>query len=78
MLGNYHASEDPWDDICMNHPGQASNRPRVNRSIVLVAEKEDADQEDGVAIVRLQSNRPPKILARVSAGEAIAKADEIS
>lgn len=42
---------------------------------MLVAEKEDADQEEGVAIVRLESNRAPVVLARVRAGAAIAEAD---
>ncbi|KAJ4989754.1 hypothetical protein SVAN01_04784 [Stagonosporopsis vannaccii] len=76
MLGNYHSSEDPWADICREHPQHASCRPRVSRRIILVAEKENADEDDGVAIVRLKSDRPPKVLARVSAGEAVAKADE--
>jgi hypothetical protein len=42
---------------------------------VLVAEREHADQEDGVALVRLESNRAPVVLARVRAGAAIAEAD---
>jgi hypothetical protein len=42
---------------------------------VLVAEKEDADQKDGVAIVRLESNRAPVVLARVRAGTTIAEVD---
>ncbi|KAH6633200.1 hypothetical protein C7974DRAFT_167381 [Boeremia exigua] len=78
MLGNYHASQDPWTDIWKEHPHQAGNRPRVRRSIVLVAEKEDANEEDGVAIVRLKADRPPKVLARVSAGKAIVEADALS
>ena len=75
MLGNWFSSADPWADICREHPRQAAFRPRVHRSIVLVAEKEDADQEEGVAIVRLESNRAPVVLARVRAGAAIAEAD---
>lgn len=78
MLGNYYTSEDPWADIRREHPGQAAYRPRVHRSIVLVVEKEDADQEDGVAIVRLRADRAPRILARVSARAAITEADALS
>lgn len=75
MLGNWYSSTDPWEDICREHPRQSAFRPRVNRTIVLVAEKEDADEEDGVAIVRLASQRAPLVLARVRASMAIAEAD---
>ncbi|KAJ8113409.1 hypothetical protein OPT61_g4457 [Boeremia exigua] len=78
MLGNYHASSDPWMDIRREHPRQSACRPSVHRTIVLVAEKEDADQEGGIAIVRLESNRAPKVLARVRAGAAVAEADAFS
>lgn len=75
MLGNWFSSTDPWMDICREHPRQAAIRPRVHRTIVLVAEKEDADQEDGMAVVKLQPNQTPVVLARVSAGPAIREAD---
>lgn len=39
---------------------------------MLVAEREDADREDGVAVVRLESNRAPVVLR---AGAAISEAD---
>lgn len=42
---------------------------------MLVAEKEDANQEDGVAVVRLESHRAPVVLAKVRASLAIAEAD---
>lgn len=75
MLGNWFSSDDPWDDICREHPRQCAFRPRVHRTIVLVAEKEDANQEDGVAVVRLESHRAPVVLAKVRASLAIAEAD---
>lgn len=77
MLGNYYASNDPWADISREHPPQSALRPRIHRTIVLVAEKEDADEPDGIAVVRLESHRRPKVLARVSAGTAIEEADAI-
>lgn len=77
MLGNWHASNDPWAEICRQHPQQAALRPRIHRQIVLVAENEDANDPNGIIIARLESERKPKVLARVSAGTAIAEADAI-
>jgi hypothetical protein len=72
MRGSWFSLADPWADVCREHPRQAVFRPRVHRSIVLVAEREDADREDGVAVVRLESNRAPVVLR---AGAAISEAD---
>ena len=72
MLGTWHASQDPWADTSREHPRQAASRPRIHRQIVLVAEKERADERNGIAIVRLESGHGLQVLARVSASIAVA------
>jgi hypothetical protein len=59
MQGNRHTSNDPWAEISMQHPQQAALRPRIHRQIVLVAEKKDAAEPNGIAIARLESGREP-------------------
>lgn len=59
MQGNRHTSNDPWAEISMQHPQQAALRPRIHRQIVLVAEKKDATEPNGIAIARLESGREP-------------------
>lgn len=90
MLGNFQPHPNPWPAICREHPRQCAARPRLHRTIVLVAEKEDANQSDGIAIVRLlwdgdtrsideQTPQPEcEVLTRLSAGEAIREADRLS
>ena len=75
MRGNWFSLADPWADICREHPRQAVFRPGVHKSAVLIAEKEDADEEDVVAVIRLESDLAPVVLARVRAGAAIAETD---
>lgn len=76
-LGDCHTAADPWAEIAANQPRHAAFRPRIHRQIVLVADKEDADAPDGIAIVRLEPDKRPKVLARASAGTGIAVADAL-
>ena len=78
MLGNWHTSNDPWAELRRQHPRQAALRPQIHRQIVLVAEKEDGNDPNGITIARLESGQEPEVLARVSAGAAVAEADAIA
>ncbi|KAF2128713.1 hypothetical protein P153DRAFT_404995 [Dothidotthia symphoricarpi CBS 119687] len=53
MLGNFYSSTDPWTEIRASHPRQCVFRPNIHRTLILVAEQEDANQSEGVTIVRL-------------------------
>ncbi|KAI4691844.1 hypothetical protein J4E81_007371 [Alternaria sp. BMP 2799] len=89
MLGNWHSSSDPWADIRRAHPRQCAFRPTVHRNIILVAEKEDADDPEGMSLVRLKwdgntdgvEDASPalmpevEILGKMSAGKALEEAD---
>jgi hypothetical protein len=77
MLGNFHTSDEPWEEISREHPGHAALRLRIHRQIVLVVEKEDPNAPDGIAVVRLESHKRPRVLARVSAATAIAETDAL-
>jgi hypothetical protein len=90
MLGNFHSSSNPWADIRRAHPRQCAFRPTVHRNIILVAEKEDANGPEGMALVRLKwdgntdgikSASPAlmpevEILGKMSADKALEEADQ--
>lgn len=77
MLGDVHASHDPWAEIHSQHAHHAALRLRIHRQVVLVIETEEVADPHGVAVVRLEPDRTPKVLARVSADKAIKEADAI-
>ncbi|KAI8931073.1 hypothetical protein NX059_012084 [Plenodomus lindquistii] len=89
MLGNFSSMDDPWSEIRTAHSQQCVFRPEIHRTLIAVAEKEDANQADGIALVRLswdgdvtgvEEADPPlepefEIIAKVSAAEALHKLD---
>jgi hypothetical protein len=52
-------------------------RLQIHRQIVSITKQEDANDPNSITTARLESGLEPKVLARVSAGTAIAEADAI-
>ncbi|CAN9132046.1 unnamed protein product [Alternaria alternata] len=89
MLGNFYSSNNPWDEIRVAHPQQCVFRPSVHRTLILVAEHDDANGPEGMTLARLKwdgnieavENASPslmpeiEIVAKVSAGTALKEAD---
>jgi hypothetical protein len=47
---SYARDPSPWTQIRRNHPRACLTSDRIHRKLLLVAEKEDADSEGGLAI----------------------------
>ncbi len=81
LLGNWHSVRDPWFEIRRAHPLQSELRPDVHPHLFLVAEREDANEADAMALCRLERDgRLPEfeVLGRVSAGEALGELERWS
>ncbi|KAF7682225.1 hypothetical protein GT037_001201 [Alternaria burnsii] len=89
MLGNFYSSNKPWEDIRAAHPQQCVFRPSVHRTLILVAEHDDANRPEGMTLARLKwdgdievvEDASPllmpevEIVAKVSAEKALEEAD---
>ena len=89
MLGNFCSSSDPWADIRAALPQQCVFRPTIHRTLILVAEQENANGPEGMTLVRLKWDGNTKavedaspalmpeveIVAKVSAERALEEAD---
>lgn len=54
MLGNYSPVSDPWRQIRSSHPRKCTFRPEIHRTLILVAEHEDANRAEGMSVVHLK------------------------
>ncbi|KAL1800740.1 hypothetical protein ACET3X_001082 [Alternaria dauci] len=89
MLGNFYSSSNPWNDIRAAHLQQCVSRPTIHRTLILVAEHDDANGPEGMTLARLKwdgdvkavENASPalmpevEIVAKVSAEKALEEAD---